>query len=481
MIKLVKINFKKLKKTLKKRQIRILLILLAVTLVLLSILIYSLSTDDKDEILEIMFSQEKYIPVKKGSKYGFIDTNGELVIDPAYDEANSFYGDYALVSNVENEQKEYFLIDKKGEIKKKAEGVKAPKYYVEYGVWLIDNALYSYDLKTLFDEAAALDYIGEGYFSYQKNDEKKSGIIDFKGEKIFSWDEDYITVNISENSFKNARYASLSNFEEAECIIDLENGKKVFELDDPKNKYIQKEKNNIFRIIDRANKYKTEKWLYLKDGKIKGELLDVNIYDLVLISEKKDIVKIDYGQDYETKNKEDRYAYYDMKEEEFISDYEEEVDIDGILKNRYGYTIYKYENYGLKNKRNREILKDEYESIEFLNLFLFKYTKYHTKKEIAILKKGDSLLLFDAKKKKILEEFEYVSLKEIAGSTFLSMVQYEDDGHTKKSVLIYNVLTNNFKEFDKDAEIEIGANYVKVDTKRVVKYYDNNLEEIYEE
>lgn len=478
---MAKIRIKKLIRLFKRRRVRILTALVLGILVLLGALFFYLGREKKDVLAEILYDRDKPIPVKKGSKYGYFEPSKEMIIYPSYDEAYDFYGDYALVGNKEEDEMKYFLIDKKGKIKKESTSTKIPKYYCEYGVWLIDNHLYSYEMKPLFEEDASVDYMGNGYFAFQKNGEQKSGIIDSKGNEIFSWDEDYITANISESSFKDTRYATVSNFEEAEYIIDLKNGKKVFELEDPKNEYIQKEKDGVFRIISRENKYKTKSWMYLSDGKIKSELTDEDIYDLILESEKKGILKIDYGQDYEEKGKDSRYLYYDVKKNDYLKDYEDEFDPDGLNKERYGYIVYQYENFGLKNKRNRELLKDEYDSIEFLNLPLYKYTKYHTKKEIAILRQKDSVIIYDAKKRKELENFEYVSLRENKESSFISLIQYEEDGHTKKNIKIYNVLSGKTKEIDKDAEVIIGTNYIKVDTKRIVKYYDVNLEEITEE
>ncbi len=69
--------------------------------------------------LNSIFDPKKPIVVKNNEKYGYITSDGKTMIEPQYNSADDFYGDYALVS-VDNPNKDsynktlYEIIDKKG-------------------------------------------------------------------------------------------------------------------------------------------------------------------------------------------------------------------------------------------------------------------------------------------------------------------------------------------------------------------------------
>ena len=119
----------------------------------------------------------------------------------------------------------HMIIDRTGNVVINSETAKKPRYYADYGIWLVDNKLYSYEMKKIFEEDCHMSYADRGYFVFLDNDKESSGIVDSSGKKIFTWDEDYIAIDISEIEYpKSEYYASISNYEEREEIISLKNG-----------------------------------------------------------------------------------------------------------------------------------------------------------------------------------------------------------------------------------------------------------------
>ena len=93
--------------------------------------------------------------VEKNGKYGYIDSNGNFIIDPIYDEAYSFNGNYAIVRTTVKyddlsslEKDVYQLIDKYGEVKATTPFYDYPEYISKYNVWIINSELYDKNLNS---------------------------------------------------------------------------------------------------------------------------------------------------------------------------------------------------------------------------------------------------------------------------------------------------------------------------------------------
>jgi len=88
---------------------------------------------------------------------------------------------------------------------------------------------------------------------------------------------------------------------------------------------------------------------------------------------------------------------------------------------------------------------------------------------------------YNLKDNKEIKTFSSTSIKDDSRSTFLSATLYEENGYTKKSFIVYNILTNEQLEFDKNANIEFKTNYIKVTIDDNTTFYNTKLEKIYEE
>lgn len=438
--------------------------------------------DDKslkaDENLAVLFDADRPILINESNAYGFVLKNGDTLIRPSLQFASPFWNGYSAISEKEGN---FELIDKDGNTVLEVSNSQEPKYFKECGLWLIDNKLYDKDLKVIFDDDSRLEYISQGFFIYMKNGKRESGIIDKKGQKVFAWDSDYITVTISQSPTElNDYYAVVSDYEAREEIINLKTGDSVFKIDDANTKYLRQEKNNIFRVINRQESYKTEKWIYIKDGKIIYETTD-EIYSLELISRDADIIKIDYGQNYKDFHKDTRYTYYNTTTKSYIDEpalYK--ADFDEFIIG-FDYDIYTEDKkYGLKIK-DTIYLEPKYDKIDFLEYNLHKYLYEFKNTEYALIESEEKTLLYDIKRNKVVEEFPSTSYTKYKDSSFLSFTLYESNGYTKKGYLIYNVLTGQSIQLDKKDEFVVDTNSILVKTSANVQiYYNIELKKIYE-
>ncbi len=431
-----------------------------------------------DESLKILYDIEKPIVVTKDELYGYVLKNGDILIEPEFLTASDFWNGYASVSRKE---KKYEIIDKNGTTIIEVKGTKEPLYIKECALWLIDDKIYDKDLKVIFDEDSHLEYIKYGYFTYLKNDKKETGIIDKFGQKVFSWETDYISVEISESQTEaNEHYAIVNDYEEKEEIVSLKNGKTIYTIDDATTKYLRQEKNNIFRVINRSESYKTDKWLYIKDGKIAFET-EEEIYSLDMIAYDEDIIKIDYGQNHKNLQKESRYYFYNIDKSHYV---EEPTFSDAIFEEfslGLNYKVYeKDKKFGLKIGEDI-IVEAYYDKVAFLNYDLHKYLYDFKNIEYILLERDEKTLLYDVKNKTIIKEFDSISYTKNKDSAFLTFTIYEQNGYTKKGYLIYNVLSGKQLLIDKSDEFEIYTNYITITSNdKKVAYYDVELQKVYE-
>lgn len=426
----------------------------------------------ENEILKNIYDLDKPIVVEAEKKYIYLSTSGDQLLDEAFLYASPFYGDYAAISRSEGK---YEIIDKSGTTYLTAD--EQPKYYKDYGVWLVGNAIYDYQLKVLFEGDYKLSYIDDGFFLFLDNGNPKSGIVDFTGKKTFDLESDYINVSISRSEALCDTYGIVSNYEGLEYIINLKNGKIVFELEDTDTKYIRESADNIFKIIDRSNNYKTERWLYIEGDKIvfdtKEAIYDVSFYDL-----QNRVLKIDYGPGYASTGNKTRETYYMIRGKKFDVNYKADLKDANEIKIEKSYKISREQSGGMYHlyKNGSEILEYGYNNIMFLNFDLFKYLKETEKMEPVILSSGNTSYLYDIESGNTLKEFKTSHTESIDDSTFLLGTIYKSDRFTKDTYEVYNIVTNASLEIPASNQVKIYSNYITVTVGNKTTYYNSKLE-----
>jgi len=127
------------------------------------------------------FDTTNPIAIKSDGKYGYIDSTGNLIIQPADEYARDFIGKYALVQiQDENDASGYKritnIIDRNGNIKMSLEDMLYDDTSAKYGVYAINGKLYDLELEQISEDDIIVNGSGKaGYYIYQKGN--KLGII----------------------------------------------------------------------------------------------------------------------------------------------------------------------------------------------------------------------------------------------------------------------------------------------------------------
>lgn len=479
-------NSKKEKKPINKTLL-VLIPVIAISILLIVLVAFLISkTNNKSTVLSeytnIVLDPERPIIIKQEGKYGYISSKGKMIIEPKYETATDFYGEHALVTienkELPNYKKTYQIIDKTGKVKLEKDCLFEPKYYSEYKVWLIEEVLYDENLKQISLKEHKLDYEKYGYFSYDNIEKNEYGLIDYKGNIVLTLKESLIAPQFSTSSDQKDTYVLFEDENDVAKIVSLKTGETIFSREDKGDYYIDIESNNIFRIVSRKN-YKTEKSFYCSNGKIVYEIdgdVEIELYNI-----KNEIIRIDYGYDHESKGQENQYAYYDVKKKEMLKEKPDYNYEDTLLYNQeltYDYKIYEYGSKMGIIKNKKVILEENYDDIEFLNESLFNYASKNYNKDLVLLTKDDTVILYNLKNKKELITVKDAEVSDRSTSTFIEFDIYDDD-YKREKTIYYNTLTDKQVEYPVDTEVTVYSNYIVVRKDGFSTYYNTKLEEIY--
>lgn len=483
-------------KSKSKKIIKIILIILAALLIVgIGIFVYSKFNDsnkNSDINLNLIFDPNKPIIVKNKGKYGYITSEGKTMIEPQYNSAGDFYGDYAVVSIDNPDIKSYSenlyqIIDKKGNVKLTSEEYSEPEYYATYDVWVVDGVLYDSNLNRMLSEGITVKYIDYEYFEYSDSVKNESGIMTYKGKKIFTMPGTSIFADISENEYnKEDLYASVKTYSdpEKEVVISLKTGDILFTSEDVENYYISEKENGIFYYYDRTSDdgYKNGKYLFFINNKLAyqttEEVNDVEVYDY-----QNQILEIDFGYDYETLGKTQKIYYYDVKNKKMLeekpasSTSTTDLELD-LIEQTYGFKEYSSSGkYGLMSGE-KVIVPCEYDYIEYLHKNVFNYMKSRGK-ELVLLEKDKTLVLYDLKNSENIKTFNSNYIYDYDDSTFIKVILYSKDDYKTTGYIIYNLLSDKSMTFENDDDIVIGSNYVTVEKDNKKTYYNTDFKQIY--
>ena len=126
------------------------------------------------------------------------------------------------------------------------------------------------------------------------------------------------------------------------------------------------------------------------------------------------------------------------------------------------------------------LLQSKYEDIDYLGYNIFLYMKEVKNKELVIVSDDEKFSIMNVKNQKEEASFDadYINIGASNDSSFLKFEQYEDYYETS-GYIVYNLITEKEKTFDKDADITLGSNYIKVEEDDKITYYNTKLESIY--
>lgn len=419
------------------------------------------------------YDADSLIPVKKDDKYGYINSDGEIVIEPQYEEASQFYGDYAEVKlyNEKGRTVEH-IIDKNGISQLSDNFWVSVDYIDDYNFLIIDGKLYDSSLKKLSSDEVKVYSEDYGYLKWKNTTDGIAGIMDLTGKITYTYklknDEKNLLIDPADidEDFKE-RYCVVIIDNEKYAIVNCDTGKVIYDYTD---NYIFSENDNIFSIWDDQINDVISR-IYIQNDKIiyqtTDEDIDLKYYNgyVLIKDEKKGNSYIDVKTGKITDKKPSSLG---------------DIDISSLDKWEKNTDYIKFscdDGYGLKKDGNIK-LTCEWSYIKYFDLTLYKYLSSKGM-EYVLADNAKKSYLINLKDGKVVTEFNISdcwSIKTYEDSTFI----YYEDEETGKYVF-YNLITGKSLTVESASDIDLYANYVTIKENNKLNYYNMNLKLIYTE
>lgn len=416
--------------------------------------------------ISAIFDSDQPIVVKKGKKYGYIDIDGNILIEPKYDNATSFNGNYAIVRL----DGTYQVIDRKGEMKIETTYSNDIKYVSDHKVWIIKNKLYDSDLKQLTEEDKVVSYEDNGYLSWTNSNQ--AGIMNTKGKITYTYNfkdgESYLgfTSSDTDDSLEN-HYCRVTLDNKKYAIVNCDTGKVIYDYTD---KYIYSEDDNIYTLYADSGYNSKASVVYIQNDKIAYQSSNPE-------------VELDYSNGYiiikdESKDYNNRYSYYDIKTNKILDTKPENMTNLSNMSEWETITGFNIFDCGAGKgimKKDKVQLSCEWSDIETFDVLLYQYLKSE-KKDYIMAKTTAKTYIIDLKNGKKVIEFNSDYIISTATSTFI----YYTDKDTEE-IVIYNLLTGKTMTTKEGNYINMYPNYVTIIEGNKKSYYNTNFKLIYEE
>ncbi len=430
---------------------------------------------NKNSKINVIFDDDALIRVKKDDLYGYIDSEGNFVIDPVYKDATRFQGGFAIIKTTAKvngrDQEVYQLIDKKGNAKAQAKYSTDIEYISEYNIWVINDQLYNSTLKKISSDKVKVKYEKYGYLSWEDVEKKSAGIMNTSGKVTYTYkyqnDEDYFALKPSNIDLTlTERYCVININNEKYGIVNCNTGKLIYDY--TKN-FISSEDYNIFEISNHST-WETINEIYIQNNKIAYQTNDKNIDLKYLLG----CIQIED----KNKNYSNRYSYLDIKTGKISSTrpsssnqilLDEWEILTGITKKSCS------NGYGLV-KGDKEILPCEWDNINYFGTSLYQYLTSKNKNYV-MANKDDKSYIVNLKNGKIVAEFDTSYIYDREDSTF---IYYKNS--SKSEIAFYNLITGKELkvEYTNDS-FGVNSNYITILDNNKRNYYNINLKLIYSE
>lgn len=426
----------------------------------------------KNTVADVIYNPEDFIAVKTNGLFGFINTKGEMVIEPQYERATDFYNGYASVvapKKGKNGYDSYQLIDKEGKVKFALDASQnASIDHLENGNWLIGKKIYDSTLKQLTSDDAQVFKGSGNYFVWVEKG--KTGIMDLNGNITYtagkSMDINILGIDSSnyDNNLKD-QYCAVriqdSKMNEKSAIVNCETGKVVYDYVD---KFITTTRDNIFTIEDKNNNF--EKSVYILNDKISYE------------TDYKDAsFSLGYSV-FTIHDKDNKTIYLDADTGETLKDSQDTRKKLPDYYTEQGYTLKKCvdeegTSYGIE-KDKKEILPCN--GWVYFQTFKEPFVNYLNKegKDYIFAYKDFKHYLIDLKTSQVINEFDVGYIYPSSGP--IVRIEFTKDGYDNE---LYNVLNGKSIKTN-EYNVYTYSNYSTIRENGKVKYYNEDLELIYE-
>lgn len=436
-----------------------------VLLLVIGLIIFSFLNNDKDLeaiILDKALNEKNPILVKENDLYGYVTYDGQAMIKPKYDYASNFIGEYAVVKKDDK----YSVINRDKKVIVSTDSNYGINYYEEFDIWEVDNKLYDEKFKQITGDNLKVDYKASGFLTFRNLEDNSSGILNYQGKKIYTWESGYIYLDISSHDKDNLNefYGYITD-NNKKAIIDLQTGKIIYNIENPEEMYVDVKSDNVF-VIKNNTDYKVETIIALSNGKIAYKTND----DVEISYYTDNILKIyDRNKDYNERTK-----YYNIKTNKFIDEApDKNNDSQDTFTTITGYKLYSCNNgKGVMNKDDI-IISCKYDDITNLPATVYKYLKNRNDVELIYVENDKKTMLYDLKSKEAVTTFDATYIYDASDSTFIKY------NKTKKTI-VYNLLSRSTKTFDKDSTITLESNYVTVKKNNKTSYYNYEFKKVFE-
>lgn len=458
---------------------------LVVAIVLLIVFVFLPKSSGDPGVDELL--QGSLIKVEVDGKYGYINTDGKMVIQPIYDDADDFEGGFAEVELGDEDM----LIDRDGNVKMRSANM-FTDYIAKTGNWLIGisdtgsefglrTGLYDRNLNLLSgsDMDVFSIYNTDDYFGFLKPDSKKGGMIDANGKIMFELDVDTdkrydFSINYGDTEFKELKPYCVVETESKIVFVGCTDGKIVTELNAEQIDYVGSSGNNIFYIKYNSSDKEYPgyyKYYYIQDdavaietvpSKYSGDISDYAMY--------RGLVEVEEGNE---------SKYYNVCTKEYVKYSYSSVgcdltriddDTSAEFESYSGYTI---EGGVVLKGNNVAIPSGEYDKFKELDKITYLYLKA-LGKEYILAAKGKNTFVVDLKSGKAVHDFGEADVYIQYGSSFIKFREDEKTG-------VYSLVSGKDMMIGDEEYVQTFAmDYIIVDGDKD-NYYNTDFKMFYSE
>lgn len=474
----------------KKKNNKIILLIIIVIIAIIAFVVVNRIINKKDmvKIEEISEADFKYYKLRDNKKYGIIDRDGNIIIEPQYEDIiipNPTKDVFIYTNKIDGENTEWKAINEKNEeILSEYNNVEAIKIneissnvpYEKSVLKYKQNNLYglidysgSKKLQAEYEEIENIDY-KEGYLKIKKDG--LYGIATIEG-KIIVKPEYY-------DLMADGYYNKESKYSKAGFIVETKSdeGYKYGYINTKGKKVLETNYNDIMRIAsidDEKSAYiitsLNGKYGLIKDGKeiLSNEYDNLeyneNIKELVITKDNKQGVStidgkillqpeydyINIGGDYINATKGEEKTVFDVDGNKIDTQFNSHVKV----SNNYSVVIEKEGNYNIADSSNNTLLKDKYIYIEYYKNDLFIATK--DAKSGIINANGN-----------IVVPIKYSTIQKIEDTDLLMATTVDD-----QKIDLINA-SGTIIDGSKGGNIIKENNYLKLVSENDVRYFDYN-------
>ena len=418
--------------------------------------------------LDSVFDTNKPVLIfDKNNKFGYVDKNGKVIVEPSYYNATQFYGDYAGVVFEEGKE-EYAIIDLKGKEVILKKGGEEPQYIIDYDIWVIGDAFYDGNMKRISPDNIAVTYDDNGYFTFKDSSNKQSGIIDYKGEIIYTiFGTEGVELEMSHSDYDVDEYFVKVTNNESVFVVSTKTDDLVYTYSGQSE--LHAGKNNFFYTYQDNGK---KDFLYFYNGALRIEVYSVDEMHIADYKNQIIFAKL-YNQE----------RYYDILNETELQQGPEKNEYYSSL---YGTNDYDFEVFDCGDSKglvdgDKILVSCDYSTVNLLDINLFSYVKKKTLKQIVLLEKNSSIIVYDMAKKKELKTFKNVEFKTYDNSVLVRFAKYDGDDPLPSGYIVYNLLTDQYVEINaEELSVDIYPSYYIVSNRGIRSYYNADFEKIYE-